>query len=206
MPFILFLFLTVFVSCEKREITADPNWQAELYEISEADLQNFNDKIALEVGKAIGIFMDEMTRDGMQEYLNRVKELESIPPDDLSNVTVSEIESIFNAEEGTIDRYISTLQIHQIYIANPENRINVAIGMYKYAEASANEITRGVFRVAATLFSAKECGFWQHAARIADTALLTATASTGIGAVGAAGSLVETYHYAIKCCKENGAC
>lgn len=118
-------------------------------------------------------------------------------------------------DKNTIVEYLSAIQEFDNYIANPENKANIAIGLYKYAELEAARITRGAFSRLATWIGAKECGFWMHAAKIADTtvsfggaaaAIDVALVSGGIAtplAVLAVGNAIDSYastvEYATNC-------
>lgn len=196
--FLLSLFLILPFSCAEEKI-AEPDWKSQLENITEEELRSFDDQKAILVANAIGEFLDGITRDGLQEYIERTNYISTIS----QPISIGELATIHRVEEKVITDYIETLQRHGEYISDIDNRIQIVKGLYLYAEKEANRPTRIVFRVLANLFHAKDCGFIQHAARIADTAALGYLAvqfGNPYAAVSAVGSYVGTVDYAVKCC------
>lgn len=170
-------------------------------------MKSFDDQTAIELGKLIGQFFDAITKDGLQTYINRSIVLKNAYKKDQSIFSLYDVASIYKIEKEVIIHYLEALHKHKDYLSDPNNCINITKGFYLYAEDQADRKTRWLFRTAANIFNAKECGFWQHAARIVDTAVYTAFTVTAplegvLSGVAAVDSYVETVDYVIKCCPD----
>ena len=210
----LIAFLLLTGSCTKDNLETQ-DWKSQLHNLTDKDLINFSDNTAIEVGEIVGSFFDELTKDGFQEFLVRVEKFRQIHLNEDNKFSIDDIALFLSVDKISIVEYISAIQNFDYYIANPENKANIAIGLYKYAELEAAKVTRGAFSRLATWMGAKKCGFWMHAAKIADTtvsfggavaavdvALVSGGIATPLAAL-AVGNAIDSYastvEYATNC-------
>lgn len=191
--FALLTLLLFATSCSKNDGLAEP----QSYTYTDEEYYQGLDPIFIELGSRMGMFFDELIKDGTDTFFARNQELTKKLEGPL---TLEEVKSLYvevhKMDQEIVEDYFDVLVNHSALILNRDYKKPMMDGIFFYAFKTKKGLElRWLFTTIANVLGSS-CQV-KVVAGVFDTAVLgaiaVATAPTGLGAVAAGVSVTSSY-------------
>lgn len=202
----LILLVMMMNACNKDSFD-EKKWNSDITDGSESDVNMMQyectDSVFIVIGNAIGTFVDDIVEGGIENLESNYLLIQSLNVNLSFEEYIDTTTIIFGIDRLSVSNYLYTILEYKDIIIDPNNKEAIIEALYCYANNNGLVAEdRWIFSTLASLLGAPDCGFWDHAALIADAAgssavaILTANPFAGVGAVS---NIINMYEGVIDC-------